>query len=481
MRPFEILSCLLIIPPIVLMLVAPVVAAHNWRRALRVSCLVMVLALAIHIGYEGPHWQLIPLYFAALLLLADAWSGSRWPRWGTVLARVTCLLLISSAVFLAWLMPMFQLPTPSGQYTVGTRILHLVDTNRNEESGPSPSGKRELMVQVWYPAVRPSMLAGQLAAYQRRREVTLRASYRSVLKTNSYLDAAIEHGGPYPVLLYSPSWMGERTEGTFQMEELASHGFVVVGIDHTFFGGLVEFPDGRVVDSRNAPQIGNFDHSSIEEQWKLGDKYVRIETQDNIFVLNQLETMNQDLGSTWFHQLDMSRVGAMGFSIGGAVAEQMAYQDPRVKAALDMDGWTFGDVATHGLTKPLMFIFEDKHGVLPSREQLNSGSPQDRMQWEFSVEDFAHVTNTLRSHGGYLLFIAGTRHVNFTDRSLLSPARSLTGGGTLDPTRAHVIVNAYTLAFFSHFLNGQKESLLDADPAPFGEVEFHGFAGDRGP
>jgi predicted dienelactone hydrolase len=480
MRFFETLSCLLIIPPIVLLLLVSVRAAHIWRRAMQATCLLVVLVLAIHMGYEGPHWQLLPLYLAALLLAVYAGSRRSWPRWSAVLAAVTCLLLVGLAVFFSWLMPMFRLPKPSGQYVVGTRIFHLVDSNRDEENGPSPSGKRELIVQAWYPAEHPSMLASHLAAYQRRKEVTLRASYRSVLKTNSYFDAPVRSGGPYPVVLYSPSWMGERTEGTFQMEELASHGFVVIGLDHTYFGGLVEFPDGRVADSHNAPQIGDFDHTNIEEQWELGGKYVRIEAQDNIFVLNQLATMNQDPTSLWFHQLDMSRVGVMGFSIGGAVAEQTAYQDPRIKAALDIDGWTFGDVASHGLAKPLMFIYEDKRGVLPASTQLTSRPLSDRMRWQFSVEDFAHVTDTLRLHGGFLLFIAGTHHVDFTDRSLLSPVRSLTGGGTLDPARAHAIINAYTLAFFSHFLNGKREALLDASTAPFPEVEFQCFSGSPG-
>jgi dienelactone hydrolase len=474
MRPLEILTAALSVAAILLLPMR-----SSWRGVLRVLCILTVVALAIQVVFEGPHWQIFPLYFAILLVLLCVGLGARWPRWSTLLVAIAGWMLVGSSVFLSWLMPMFRLPEPTGQYAVGTKILHFVDSSRREGNGPSPSGNRELMVQAWYPAEKPSFFAGHLADYQRRKEVTLRASYRSVLKTHSYKDAAILPGGPYPVLIYNPSWMGERTEGTFQMEELASYGFFVVAVDHTFFGGLVEFPDGRVEDSHGAPALGNFEHSTVEEQWSLGGKYVHIEAQDDISVLDQLQAMNADPASPWFHKLDMSRVGAMGFSIGGAAAEQMAYDDPRVKAALDMDGWSFGDVGRHGLAKPLMVIFEDKRETVPSEAKLHAESLPERLKWQFSAEDFAHVTGGLNKNGGFLLFIAGTRHVDFTDRSMLSPLRSLTGRGALDPARVHAIVNAYTLAFFSHFLNGQAEPLLDTTPAPFPEVEFQHFPGDR--
>jgi len=474
MQPLETLSAALTLITIALMLIRLSV-----RLPLRIASILMVVVFAMQVLLEGPHWQLFPMYFACFVVLFFMALGRRWWQGSVTLVAIVVLVLTGSTVLVSWMMPMFKLPKPTGPYVVGTHILYLVDTSRNEENGPSPSGKRELVVQAWYPADRPSFFASQLENYQRRKEVTLRASYRAVLKTNSYKDAAIQHGGPFPVLIYNPSWMGERTEGTFQMEELASHGFFVVGVDHTFFGGLVEFPDGRVEDSHLAPNLGNFEHSTVEEQWSLGGKYVRIEAQDDIFVLNQLQEMNQNPESTWYHKLDMSRVGALGFSIGGAAAEQMAYQDSRVKAALDMDGWSFGDVGIHGLAKPLMVIFEDLRQTVPTTVQLHTDSIPERRKWEFSAEDFDHVMGGLRKNGGYLLFIAGTRHVDFSDRSLLSPMRSLTGAGTLDPGRAHTIINAYTVAFFSHVLNGQDEPLLDASRAPFPEVEFAHFGGDQ--
>ena len=108
------------------------------------------------------------------------------------------------------------------------------------------------------------------------------------------------------------------------------------------------------------------------------------------------------------------------------------------------------------------------------------------MNWQFSLEDYANVTNSMKRHGGFLLFVAGARHVDFTDRSLFSPIHSWTGRGSIDPTRAHAIANAYALAFFSHYLNGTNEPVLDAQPGnpgsgksvPFKEVEYQHFDGE---
>jgi dienelactone hydrolase len=446
------------------------------RRSRRVAWVpggLLCFLMVAHAFQEGTHWQLIPLYLAVLVLCFSGLADRRWPRWGFVSFAGMSLSLVCAFACASWIVPMFELPRPTGRYAVGTRIFHLVDQNRIEENGPSPSGKRELIVQAWYPAEPPAKPNDHyLASYQRLGEVTLAASYRSVLKTNSWQDAPVLAGATYPVLIYNPGWMGERTEGTYQMEELASHGFVVVAIDHTFFGGRIEFPDGRVTDSRNAPRLGDFAEGSVEKEWALGAKYVGIEAADGTFVLDQLEAWNSDSSSPWFQKLDLTRVGAFGFSIGGAVAVQMAEQDARVKAALDLDGWLFGDFARNGLGKPMMVIYEDRRRVLPTAMQLSSGIKEQRLRWQLSVEDFDHVTGSLRRHGGYLLFIAGTEHVDFTDRSLFSPLKSLSGRGSVPPDRVHAIVNAYTLAFFSDVFNGDANPLLKANPAPFGEVEI---------
>ena len=105
--------------------------------------------------------------------------------------------------------------------------------------------------------------------------------------------------------------------------------------------------------------ISDFQHTTLQQQIAIGDNEVRIEAGDDALVLNALSAANLDPHSPWFGRVDANNAGAFGHSFGGAVSAQICYQDPRVKAALNEDGWMFGDVATHGLDKPYMFMDDD--------------------------------------------------------------------------------------------------------------------------
>jgi dienelactone hydrolase len=472
MRFLEVVSCLLMLPSIFVMFLG----ARTAQREARVICILLIVVLVAHLIREGMHWQMWPAYLAAAMVIFYTVIGGRIPSIAIRWMGLGCFLLIILSSVFSYLLPMFQLPKPTGKYVVGTRILHMVDASRLDEHGVFPSSKRELMMQVWYPAEpensRWAIFSGR-AVYRRREETTFRSSYQAVLRTHSWLDAPLASDSvTYPVLLFNPAWMGQRTQSMFLMEELASHGFVVVSIDHTYDSGLVAFPNGVTTDSRFAPEIGNFEHATADEQRALGDKYVRIEAMDDIFVLDQLQAMNQDASSIWYRRLDMHRVGTLGHSIGGAAALQACFMDPRIYAALNMDGWTFGDVALQGLSKPHMLMYEGKDQIEATRPVPGSDTPAQQRYWQFDEQDRANIEADLHQHGGIRLYIEGASHWNFTDRALYSPLHRWTAAGPIIPQRAHSIASAYTVAFFSHALNGNAEPLLDTRPGPFGEVQI---------
>ena len=53
-------------------------------------------------------------------------------------------------------------------------------------------------------------------------------------------------GQKFPILIFSHGHGGLRTQNTNQVEELVSHGYIVIAVDHTFDAGFVEFPNGEV-------------------------------------------------------------------------------------------------------------------------------------------------------------------------------------------------------------------------------------------
>lgn len=475
MRLLETLLCCLMLPALAVVLFAGGFA----RDDAYIILALLAAVLAAHVLWEGIRWQLAPLYLAALFLLALIALSEWLPHTLSFWLAAACLVLVAVSIVLSILLPMFKLPAPSGAYPVGTRLLYTVDPGRDSHGGTSLRGKRELrevrelrelMVQLWYPA---EPLENRRAGYRRLRETTPKSSHHAVLSTHSFWNAPIRvRNSPYPVLLFSPAWTGQRTQSTFLMQELASHGFVVASIDHTCYSGRVAFPDGRVLDGRSAPELGMFTGTSVADQVELISKHVLIEAQDQIFVLDQLAELNSDAASPWFAQLDLTRVGSFGHSIGGAAASQACYLDPRIKAALNLDGWIAADVLKSGLAKPWMVMYGRGSESQPSPEELRAASPAIQRYWEMNQQNYAAVQQSLKRFGGYRLYINGASHWNFTDRALYSPRRSWTGAGQIAPRRALQIISQYSRAFFSQVLKETNEPLLRQSTSAFPELDF---------
>ncbi len=249
---------------------------------------------------------------------------------------------------------MFSFPEPSGPYKIGTTSLHLVDKNRLDEYTKDPDDHRELMIQIWYPAeVNKNELTAPYTAHSKELAAGLQTAlplpqfalqHLNKIQTHSYQDAQlVKNESGWPVLLFSHGMNLYRYQNTFQVEELVSHGYIVVGIDHTYDAAATVFPDGRTV--LNSPQL--------DDGMPALDKHIAVWTDDVTFVLDQLEKFNQTKNEELYHSMDMRKIGMFGHSYGGATAMQMLLRDDRVKASINMDGGLFGDDAPkQGVGKP---------------------------------------------------------------------------------------------------------------------------------
>ncbi|WP_156094719.1 hypothetical protein [Nocardia lijiangensis] len=75
--------------------------------------------------------------------------------------------------------------------------------------------------------------------------------------------------------------------------------------------------------------------------------------------------------------------------------------------------------------------------------------------------------------GGPMIYIEGTKHLNFTDQQLFSPLLRLLGlTGDIDPRRSITIVNDYLLAFFDEHLRGRRGALPTGPDPNHPEVQF---------
>ncbi len=404
-----------------------------------------VCVLAAHLIVEGGHWQMIPAYTAVLIFAVTLTTHTRALQF---VGLSGVLFLGAASCALSALLPMFRLPAPTGSYTLGTRILQIRTEGRNG---------RDLVVQMWYPAA-PSRQP--FAVYRRREETTRQSSYQAALPTNSHLNAPVANGS-FPVLLFSPAWGGRRTQNTYLVEDLASHGFVVAAIDHPGNSGPTFYQDGHV-DQPATGDAMDFATLSLDEINAHGASEVERQTADEIGVLDSLERMNQDQTNPFYHRLDLTRVGTLGHSFGGAVSAEAAIEDDRIKSALNMDGSLFGRMQREGLPKPFMFIAEySPPFVIPAKL-----SPVDEINLALDRSDL----EAMKKFGTYKIIVRGSTHESFTDHSLFSPLTRFSGAGTIPKDREYEIIRAYALAFFDKTLRGADPALLREIPGPYPEA-----------
>jgi pimeloyl-ACP methyl ester carboxylesterase len=289
------------------------------------------------------------------------------------------------------------------------------------------------------------------------------------LHTHAYADAAVSSAEKkYSLLVFAPGLGEQPTSYADIIEDLVSHGYIVAGIVPTGFVSIVLFPDGRMLRSipPSSKALGYTDHDCAcygyaAPMWAA----------DMRFVLTQLEKVNEGPTSPLASRIDFSRVGAFGHSLGGSTCTQVALEDSRVKAAVNIDGKIYGTVTQEGLAKPYMFFRSDQSERKAALEKLPAGD-FERARYAMMQRDYKSVYASARP--GYGLFLSGSVHMFPTDSGLIPfvpESKKTAETGAIGARRAHVITKAYVQAFFDRHLKGKPSSLLDGS-SPFPEVTF---------
>ncbi|GAA2490739.1 hydrolase [Streptomyces longisporus] len=361
------------------------------------------------------------------------------------------------------------LPAPSGPNPVGAVSLRLVDASRADPWVASQP-YRELMVGIRYPArtadgfpSAPQMLSGEAAGFAALNSFIDVPSSRvdwAATRTHAHQGAPVARdGGPFPVVCYSPGAGDPRSLGTTLCDDLASRGYAVVTLDHTYDAGAVEFPGGRVERSVLPEEFAKA-YPDQQRITALLRKTMDVRVADTRFLLDALPSA---LPQVLHGRLDFGRIGMFGQSAGGFTALQTMHDDPRIAAAADLDGvlayvqedstpGNLSTVAAEGLDRPFLLIGKDGNdlGTVPSWRALWRNSPG----W----------------HRG--LSLRGAQHATYTDaeamipqiaRGLGLPRKTLVENiGTIAPRHAITTQRAYVAAFFDRWLRGRDDDgLLD--------------------
>jgi dienelactone hydrolase len=408
--------------------------------------------------------------------------------------------------YLLWAQPPFYFPRPTGPYSIGFKTYHWIDTKRKELYATDPAHpNRELMVKIWYPASPrlrrtsptqeplPEKPTTPYAPYcihyykQNQPSLWLLALSRPMyVYAKSDLPIASEYS-PFPVILFSPGFRGFQDANTAQCEELASRGYVVVGMTHPYDNSVVQFPDGRIANGLKS--IAQRSKGVVLERSTVIDDSATIWLADTEFVLNQLDQLAHNKNSFFYQRLDFNHIGMFGHSMGGSTALQMAARDRRIKAAVNLDGALFGYTIPHIIGKPCMVLLAG-NGVIFNKRPLTQKewAAYGIHSWQEEVKLKATYLPALdrlaqsASHDFYTFVIQNAGHLDLSDMALSKAAlplvrliatinSSLLRLGIIDGIRVTEIVNTYLVNFFDKYLKGQPSALLDGRGKKYPEVE----------
>jgi len=349
------------------------------------------------------------------------------------------------------------LPPPTGQHSVGRTQFDWVDESPSDST--TPSRHREIVVWAWYPATpargaHPAVWMpgkwGEVfwSEYSKGHPGLGAGPNLSSIRSHAYADAPVESSSrKYPVLLFAPGSGTTPLDYSAIIEDVASHGYIVLGVESPDYGRASIFADGRVVLGHDPVERATRggERPSTALALRAWEEAARVFGEDLSFALKHLAA----LGDVPLNRAaDLSRVGVFGHSLGGAAALQCAHDNPRVRAVFDIDGspiWSAGNGPLH---KPVLILSAASTGL--SYDAVLSGATP-----------------------GLHLRLAGTVH-SFSSDVRVMPFSPQAAANTqlIPPARALGVTATFLEAFFSEHLNGQRRPLLNGPSREFPEITF---------
>lgn len=348
-----------------------------------------------------------------------------------------------------------EFPKITGNYSVGSINYPVLDVSRKDNHAPQT--QRELLLQIFYPinpnnrgehqsymdGILPSVKEDLKKAKKDIKDKDLLCL--DTLKTNAFRNAPIATEEQiYPIILFSPGFGMPVGGYTAILEDLASHGYIVIGINYPYVTSPVLFPDGRI--------ISPLDITSLSSQEKTNFKKKELSTwiSDVIFVIDQLAKINENPNSILHNHLNTNAIGVLGHSFGAQIIDQVCRIDARCKAAVNIEGKIAPENAKLPVPVPFLFLM----------------APHTVVNDDIAIEQ---LWRTIKQQApSYYFIIQGADHGTFTDFNyLLSPWFTTKN---LDPLRGLTITRAVLVDFFDTYLKGEKSTSLEYDTGLYREL-----------
>ncbi|KQL18379.1 alpha/beta hydrolase family protein [Cytobacillus solani] len=330
-----------------------------------------------------------------------------WKSIGMIV--VTVFSLAPAIVF-----PQHKSPKVTGEYQVATATYTYTDKNRMEEFTDKEQ-HRFVNVGFWYPK---------------------------------------NGNGIYPLLVFSHGAYGIKDGNSSTYTELASHGYVVVSIDHPYHSFYTRSEDGTVtmINSDFSQEVENMNRGmySNEELYNIIQKWMKLRTDDMNFVIDTILKKAKNDNNPLYQHINTEKIGVFGHSMGGAASVWLSRERDDVSAVVNIDAPFFSELVYNKADNN--FMASSKAYTTPL---FNIYSDDVWRQLDSTPVYVANKLNNKQFEGAYTTHFKGAKHLSLTDLQLFSPilANTLQGGkANIDPYYCIEMENELILEFFDYEL-----------------------------
>lgn len=351
--------------------------------------------------------------------------------------------------------PLKNIAKAKGPYFVGTQNFQIDDASRNMWFSGTTKGSRKLSVKMWYPADNIASL--KKAPYLNEHKLIGSAISKLFgvpealmdraggVKCNSWLNA-VPANGKFPIIIYSHGHQSIKIANTSQAEEIASNGYIVVAMDHSFDAALTILDEDKIIYSRS--KLPSNDEEALQNSMIQRVKnQLKIRTEDVSFVIDELKIMFEK--DKRFSQIaDYDNIGIFGHSFGGCTSIMSAYNDTRIDAVLGLDTYFLPlpkEIIKKDIDRPFVHLGQVSWGDSDNYKIMNElGKSSNREFYHFAIE--------------------GSKHNDYTDFSQFTKLTKKFGSGEISPKSIRYIINDVMLGFFDYHL--KNKSIFDHNQYP---------------
>jgi pimeloyl-ACP methyl ester carboxylesterase len=317
---------------------------------------------------------------------------------------------IALFLFPFWLILANPFPQPSGQWRVGTTELTW-----------DSASYRGIIAKVWYPARDAAggnspyiddidrALSVMTTGLNPLVKLVFNRLYLGRVVTPAISNATLARSSE-GLILFSPGFAGVNWINSFYALTLASHGFIVIGINHPGISAASLLADGSQVKFMTLEKDVFADADRVDS---LVAELSQQQAGHISMVVDRAIALNADPNSFLYQSININRIFAVGHSLGGAASFIACGRDQRIAKGINFDGLFIDAIDTDYTGKELLLVLSDRDQFRPKNQKMRLPYDQIMGRDVLRIDQLDTKANLQR------ILLPMTGHLNFADAPLI--------------------------------------------------------------